>query len=256
MHILAAFLLLLSLVVTALALEATVPLILWSSKIITIPRSAEAPLQTILRNKNVLDDTLRPLLPELCVAKPLLIIDQPGIYTSDLTHPALSEYFSTLNMSVTRAATHLTVPHIRNGFNVDGFVSELETQCGVHVVQIDPADIQVPVSSSSVVFLMRLPPVGPTNAAQTLSQNDRALKALLEILPSNYIAIYTVSPAPTVLRTRTRNQEWEEGWFTPGLQMGAGAVLFFGVVLWGGLVVVLGMKVPIRYEDPKAGKRN
>ncbi|RUS20505.1 hypothetical protein BC937DRAFT_95043 [Endogone sp. FLAS-F59071] len=266
-----AFLALLTLLASCLAFETTVPLLFWSPK-----RLHERPIvssQVILSGANVFETALKSLSSQLCGVKIVVVFDQPGIHSTDLSRSAFSDSTALLRKHSKSADYFLQIPYVSDTVDVEKLARSIVDECHGELVQIDAAEITLNLATAQVdtyVILMTLPSPNEQDHKESFSQSDIAIGALIsavtDAVQDSYSVIYTSGAAkgPSVakrsanlkrlLMRRAPNdtaslplfQKYQ--FFTAGINMVIGVSLLFVTILIVGVTWVGSIQTPVRFE--------
>ncbi|ORY97890.1 hypothetical protein BCR43DRAFT_457109 [Syncephalastrum racemosum] len=253
-----------SLASAALAFEGSVPCLAWSPKQNYL--SAKSAEQFIF--DNALEAISDLTGPDICAARVVAVVDQPGIHRNDFVHS--SDAFATLRQHHRDAIMRRDLEYVAGGVDIEQLTTHIASECDSTITVVDPDTVSsqdIHVGDGLLVAQMALP---AAHSVETMKENDVKLDALLKAIKSSagddYIVIYTSSVAKTSELAKRGNTPFhrrapqDEGnstsapifekyqLFTPGIFMAITVSLIVVFITAVGVTWLVGIQTPVRFE--------
>ncbi|KAI8149396.1 hypothetical protein BJV82DRAFT_504782, partial [Fennellomyces sp. T-0311] len=209
--------------------------------------------QFIIENEAAVSTIWSSLSSDICDAKTVAIIDQPGIHLNDF---ARSESFTAIKQYRKDAASRTEIEYIADHVNVNTLATLIAEECDGSVVYGD--NLSNEENDGTTVAVLSLP---SAEDKATLQQNDEKvdafIKSVQEHAEDNYAVIYTSSSAkklrsvlerraPPVEKSRPIFAKYQL--FSPGVFMILAISLVIITIVTIGLSWLTGIQTPIRFE--------
>ncbi|KAJ8661846.1 hypothetical protein O0I10_002174 [Lichtheimia ornata] len=252
-----------SLASAVVAFESTVPCLMWSPKDYFTP-TMDAIEQFIVGKDDAVTTIWSSLSPDICDAKLIAVVDQPGIHVNDFSR---SEAFAAIKQYRKDAATRTEFEYIADSVNVNQLAQLISEECEGNMVQVAPRqglDIDQDARSPTVA-VMSLPSTSGSVAA--MQENDASvdefIKSVQEYAQDDYAVIYTSSSAKQSSSHMKKRSMFERRapasdnsapifakyqLFSPGIFMAIGVSIVVVFIVAVGVSWLVNIQTPIRFE--------
>lgn len=202
------------------------------------------------------------LSPDICDAKLIAVVDQPGIHVNDFSR---SESFAAIKQYRKDAATRTEFEYIADSVDVNQLAQLISQECQGNMVSVSPRqalDIDQDAQSPTVA-VMSLPSTSIASMQENDASVDEFIKSVQEYAQDDYAVIYTSSSAKQSSSHMKKRSMFERRapvsensapifakyqLFSPGIFMaiGVSAVVVFIVAV--GVSWLVNIQTPIRFE--------
>ncbi|KAG2070000.1 hypothetical protein BDR04DRAFT_1020049 [Suillus decipiens] len=237
-------------VVGVLGYSDTVPIVAWSSKSLSVLNS----LSPDLRYEDSVSIVGGILSPEdVCSFDTVLVIDQPGLRSSDLRALPTSSRLSTILNTVPSSRQY---PHVkRSASSLQDVTESLARRCGSTLTNASPADGPLDLAENSkhvVFFNMPAMESSPKLRKVAMSGHDQYLSGEIEKIDAvfkSHLVLYTGSPLEHYRRQFLPLSEFDSAFAPDNSTLSDGGIFkryqLFSTPLLVALLVVFFIIVPI-----------
>ncbi|KAI9316318.1 hypothetical protein BX666DRAFT_1859177, partial [Dichotomocladium elegans] len=213
--------------------------------------------QFIVGKDDALTTIWSTLSSDICDAKLIAVIDQPGIHVNDLAH---SESFAAVKARVhyrdINAVSRTDFEYVSGPVDVAQLAKLIAEECEGTVMQVSQYEVGQDVSP--IVAVLNLPAASAVALEENDAAVDRFMQSVEELAHDNYAVIYTSSSAKQSKRSLLERRDpapvanapifAKYQLFTPGIFMALAVSFIVIAIATVGLSWLVNIQTPLRFE--------